>query len=278
MQRRSSSTASRAPSTATHARLAWALTVPHPAQHGRWRPVHRHIGRTAAGAVLDGKPARAGLHPPRRTIGPHRVRPARRACQDAGEVLAPLGDAVGHEHPEQFVDAIDGQVGRDRRDRLPGAELGVDTVDDRLLRHPPDPEPDGLVRRVPGTGRVFRRAGRELGAQPGVGPVEQRERLLAGEFLGWPRIGLGALLHGQGLVQVYLADVAGQIGNRPAGTGRHRRGEAGGRDGPQAGEVGRQAVQEPGVLHAAQSSTCPGQSARPGSRVTGQPRGEVRPS
>src|SRR5215469_16021522 len=81
-----------------------------------------------------------------------------------------------------------------------------------------------------------------------------------------PGLGLGALAHGQGLVQVHLADVAGQVGDGPARTGRHRRAGFGRHDGPQADEVGREAVEESGVLHAEQFSTC-SRPARPGSHL-----------
>ena len=64
-----------------------------------------------------------------------------------------------------------------------------------------------------------------------------------------------ALAHSQGLVQVHLADVAGQVGDSPAGTARHRRGGVGRHHGPQAGEVDREAVEESGILHAEQFST-----------------------
>src|SRR4051794_16754412 len=94
--------------------------------------------------------------------------------------------------------------GGTRRDWLPGAEFCIDAVDDRLLRHPPDPEADGLVRRVPGTGQILRLAGGELVEQPGIRPVEQRERLLIRELLRRP--GPGTLAHGQDLVQINLAD------------------------------------------------------------------------
>ena len=105
-----------------------------------------HVGHVIAFPVMDLEQPWAGPYPPRRAVGAHRVCPAGRAVQDAGEVLAPFGDAVGHEDLEQLVDAVDGEVSRDRRDRLADAEFGVDAVDDRLLRHPPDPEAHGLVR------------------------------------------------------------------------------------------------------------------------------------
>jgi len=78
-------------------------------------------------------------------------------------------------------------------------------------------------------------------------PVEQRERLGVRQLLLRPRLGLGALAHGQGLVQVHPADVAGQVGDGPAGTARHRLAKARRHDGPQAGEAGREAVEEPGL-------------------------------
>jgi hypothetical protein len=74
----------------------------------------------------------------------------------------------------KLVDTVDGEIGRNRRDRLPGTKLGVDTVDDRLLCHPPDPETNALVRAVPGTSWILRIAGGELGQQPGVRPIQQR--------------------------------------------------------------------------------------------------------
>jgi hypothetical protein len=71
-------------------------------------------------------------------------------------------------------------------------------------------------------------------------------------------VGLGALAHGQGLVQVHLTDMADQAGDTPAGTAQHRRGRAGRHDGAQAGDVGSETVEEPGMLHARQSSICSG--------------------
>src|SRR4029450_1870054 len=105
--------------------------------------------------------------------------------------------------------------------------------------------------------------------------VGQRERPPVRHLLRRPRVGLGALAHGQGLVQVHLADVAGQGGDGPAGgararpggggrggdgpagTARHRRGGVGRHHGPQAGEVGREAFEQSGSLHGEQFSTCP---------------------
>jgi hypothetical protein len=88
-----------------------------------------------------------------------------------------------------------------------------------------------------------RLAGGELGAHPGVGPVEQRERLFTHELGRRPPVGLGALAHGQGLVQVHLTDMAGQVGDTPAGTARHRRGRVGRHDAAQAGEVGSETLE-----------------------------------
>lgn len=56
-------------------------------------------------------------------------------------------------------------------------------------------------------------------------------------------------------MQIHLAEVAGQVGDSPARTARHRRAEIGRRHSPQTGQVNRQAVKESGILHAEQFST-----------------------
>jgi hypothetical protein len=121
--------------------------------------------------------------------------------------------------------------------------------------HPPDPEADSLVRVVPGAGEILRLAGGKLLLQSGVRPVQERQRLFVGELLRRPGLGLGALTHGERLMQVDLTNVVGQVGDCPAGTGRYGRAKVYRHDGPEAGEVGREAVEKFGIIHAQQFNT-----------------------
>src|SRR5215207_3832620 len=114
-------------------RLVGTLPVPYPAQHSRRRPADGYVDPLVACAVRL-----------------HQVRPAPGASQNAGEVVTPFGDAVGHKDLEQLIDSGDGQLGPNRRDRLACTKFGIDPVDHRLVGHPPNPEADSLVRAVPG--------------------------------------------------------------------------------------------------------------------------------
>ena len=146
--------------------------------------------------------------------------------QHGGVLLRPGRRAVLHERDQELVDAVVGQVGRDRGQLRPGAQLGVDAVDDGLLGHPPDPEPDRLVRLVPGEGVRLGSAGGELGGQRRVGPVEQARAASSLVETGRrPLRRVGAQAHALDLVQVDRADVADQVGDRPLRTARHHRGQ-----------------------------------------------------
>src|SRR5215213_11638074 len=56
-----------------HGARLGALPVPQPAQHGRRRAGHGHVGRVVAGTILDGEQPWAGPHSPRCALGPHHV-------------------------------------------------------------------------------------------------------------------------------------------------------------------------------------------------------------
>ena len=68
----------------------------------------------------------------------------------------------------------------------PAAKLGVDPVNHGLLRHPPEPEPNRRIGRVPGPPGVSWIPRGEFGDELPVGSVEQRHRLFIPEPGGRP--------------------------------------------------------------------------------------------
>jgi hypothetical protein len=156
---------------------------------------------------------------------------------------------------EELVDPVGGEFGRLHRAVDPGGGLGVDAVDDRLVRHPPPPESGRsrtLLQPVPDGGL-------------GIGALQDRQRLL-GAFLH-PGEGVGGLGL---LIQFFRADeflrsrldhaadpaehpalMTGEIGHRPVGTGRDRSLEAGPTGGlHQPSGVVADGVEIGGALHA----------------------------
>ena len=133
----------------------------------------RRVGVADVGAGLLGadQPARPAVDP-----------------DDHGAALAP--DRTGWSPPATRASHSPRTASAPRRSRRPpgrrgssaigtaDCQLGVEAVDHGLLRHPPDPEADGLVGLVPGARRVGGVTGRELADELGIGEVEQLDRPL----------------------------------------------------------------------------------------------------
>ena len=105
-------------------------------------------------------------------------------------------------------------------------ELRVDAMDGRLVRHPPGPEPDGLVRRPPRRRWRGRLALVEHLQQPRVRVAEPRDGLVGLRPLRRPRIGRVPQPRALDLVLVDLRHMRDEIADRPARARRHRGGSS----------------------------------------------------
>src|SRR6266511_4256916 len=135
---------------------------------------------------------------------------------------------VGREELEELVDAVDGEGGVDLAGRAAG-KLGVDAVDDGLLRHAP-PHEAGVLLGRPGPDRGRRVGGGQDAGQPfqaGAVPGEQLAVWRAGQrALHLGAVG-GALLDDAPPEVVHPADVPDEVADGPARAGGDRRLRAG---------------------------------------------------
>ena len=135
--------------------------------------------------------------------------------------LAPRRAAAVHD-VEHLVDAVGGEVGRERRDRA-GGELGVAPVDQGLVRLSAVDEGDGVVLR-PGPRLVGRLGRTERVDQRDVLLVVERQQpgMVAGPLGLVVVVGsLRAVRHHPGPEVLHLPEVPQQVVRAPVGAGRH---------------------------------------------------------
>jgi len=142
---------------------------------------------------------------------------------ERGEVAPGRAPAV--HHVEHLVDAVGGQVDRERRERV-GGQLGVAAVDERLVGLAAQDEGDVLVLGVPGP-RLVGRVGHGQGVdQRGVMLVEERQQpgVVAGALgLGVVVGALGSVGDHPGPPVLHVAEVPEQVVGTPVRARRHGR-------------------------------------------------------